>query len=204
MTSFKDCQRSPVQYLFSSQQQGNSGTHFPREVVLSSGRKYRYNYDAHGDLKKVTLPLGNTLAFSTQPGTKGLNRVTSKLPGLATPAVTYHTRDGLLAGRRQGNSITYVARFDGKGRPTSAASGDFVSQWHYRKAGLDTNSIFLCFLFVKNDPSLGKHFSLPLLQATPSSLSRTLEGPLELTQRPSRALDLPHALLSDYREIRTS
>ena len=133
-----------------SQQQGNSGTHFPREIVLSSGRKYRYSYDAHGDLKKVTLPLGNTLAFSLQPGTKGMNRVTSKLPGLATPAVTYHTRDGLLAGRRQGNSITYVARFDGKGRPTSAASGDFVSQWHYGKAGLDTNSIFFCFLFVKN------------------------------------------------------
>ena len=130
-----------------SQQQGNSGTHFPREVVLSSGRKYRYSYDAHGDLKRVTLPLGNTLAFSLQPGTKGMNRVTSKLPGLATPAVTYHTRDGLLAGRRQGNSITYVARFDGKGRPTSAASGDFVTQWHYGKAGLDTNSILFMFPF---------------------------------------------------------
>ena len=124
-----------------SQQQGNSGTHFPCKVVLSSGRKYRYSYDTHSDLKKVTL------AFSLQPGTKGMNRVTSKLPGLATPAVTYHTRDGLLAGRRQGNSITYVARFDGKGRPTSAASGDFVSQWHYGKAGLDTNSIFFCFFF---------------------------------------------------------
>ena len=113
---------------FSSQHQ-QGGTHFPREVVLSSGRRYRYSYDAHGDLAKVTLPLGNTLAFSMQPGTKGMNRVTSKLPGLATPAVTYRTRNGLLAGRRQGNSITYVARFDGKGRPTS---------------GPVTNSILFC------------------------------------------------------------
>ena len=41
-----------------------------------------------------------------------------------------------------------------------------------------------------NDPSSGKHYSLQFLLATPSSLSRTLEGLFELTQLPSRALGL--------------
>ena len=40
-----------------------------------------------------------------------------------------------------------------------------------------------------NDPSSGKHYSLPFLPATPSSPSRTLEGLFELTRRPFRALD---------------
>ena len=48
-----------------------------------------------------------------------------------------------------------------------------------------------------NDLSLGKHFSLPFLPATPSSPSQTLEGLFELKQCPSRALDWPHALLPD-------
>ena len=46
-------------------------------------------------------------------------------------------------------------------------------------------------------PGRGKHYSLPFLQATPSSLSHTLEGLFELTQRPSRALDSPRALFPD-------
>ena len=48
-----------------------------------------------------------------------------------------------------------------------------------------------------NDPSLGKDFSLPFLPSTPSSPSQTLEGLFELTWRPSRALDLPQALLPE-------
>ena len=48
-----------------------------------------------------------------------------------------------------------------------------------------------------NDPSSGKHHSLPFLPATPSSLSRTLEGLFELTRHPSRALDSPSALLPE-------
>ena len=51
-------------------------------------------------------------------------------------------------------------------------------------AGLATNSIFFCFLFVQNhclpegqinDPSSRKHYSLPFLPVTSSSLSQTLE-----------------------------
>ena len=45
-------------------------------------------------------------------------------------------------------------------------------------------------------PRLGKHCFLQFLPATPSSPPRTLEG-LELTRRPSRALDLPRALLPE-------
>ena len=48
-----------------------------------------------------------------------------------------------------------------------------------------------------NDPSSGKHYSLPFLPATPLSPSRTLEGLFEQTQRPSKALDSPRALLPD-------
>ena len=48
-----------------------------------------------------------------------------------------------------------------------------------------------------NDPSLGKHYSLLFLPATPSSLSWTLEGLFELTRRPSRALDSSYALLPE-------
>ena len=46
-------------------------------------------------------------------------------------------------------------------------------------------------------PQSGKHFSLPFLPATPLSLSQTLEGLFGLTRRPSRALDLPRALLPE-------
>ena len=45
-----------------------------------------------------------------------------------------------------------------------------------------------------NDPSSGKHYSLPFLPATPSSPSRILEGLFELTRCPSKALDSPRAL----------
>ena len=41
----------------------------------------------------------------------------------------------------------------------------------------------------------GKNYYLPFLPATPSSPSRALEGLFELTQRPSRALVSPLALL---------
>ena len=53
-----------------------------------------------------------------------------------------------------------------------------------------------------NDPSSGKHFSLPFLPATPSSPSRTLEGLFELTRHPSRALDSPCALLPELRRYK--
>ena len=53
-----------------------------------------------------------------------------------------------------------------------------------------------------NDPSSGKHYSLPFLPATPSSASRTLEGLFELTQRPSRALDSPHTLLLELQRYK--
>ena len=46
----------------------------------------------------------------------------------------------------------------------------------------------------------GKYFSLPLLPATPSSPSWTLEGLFKLTRRPSRALDSPSALLPTYKD----
>ena len=42
-----------------------------------------------------------------------------------------------------------------------------------------------------NDPSSGKHYSLPFLLATPSFQSRTLGGLFELTQHTSKALDSP-------------
>ena len=70
---------------------------------------------------------------------------------------------------------------------------------------------FLCFLCVKiidlpggqiNDPSLGKHYSLPFLPATPSSPSRTLEGLFELTRRPSQALASPRAVLPELQRYK--
>ena len=48
-----------------------------------------------------------------------------------------------------------------------------------------------------NNPSLGLHYFLSILLATPLSPSRTLEGLFELTRRPSRALDSPRALLPE-------
>ena len=48
----------------------------------------------------------------------------------------------------------------------------------------------------------GKHYSLLFLPATPSSPSRTLEGLFEMTQRPSRGLDLPRALLSELQRYK--
>ena len=53
-----------------------------------------------------------------------------------------------------------------------------------------------------NDPSSGKHFSLLFPLATPLSPSRTLEGLLELTRRPSWALDLPRALLPELQRYK--
>ena len=49
---------------------------------------------------------------------------------------------------------------------------------------------------------VGKHYSLQFLPATTSSLSRTLEGLFELTQRPSRALDSPRALLPELQRYK--
>ena len=45
-------------------------------------------------------------------------------------------------------------------------------------------------------------FCLLFLPATPLSPSLTLEGFFELTQRPSRALDLPRALLSELQRYK--
>ena len=44
------------------------------------------------------------------------------------------------------------------------------------------------------DPWSGKHYYLLIFPATPLCLSQTLEGLLELTQRPSSSLNLPRAL----------
>ena len=50
-------------------------------------------------------------------------------------------------------------------------------------------------------PRWVKHYYIPFLPATPSSPSWTLEGLFELTRRPSRAHDLPRALLQRTTEI---
>ena len=75
--------------------------------------------------------------------------------------------------------------------------GDYAGE-----AGLATNSIFLCPFCKKNDPSSGKHYSVPFLPATPWSPARTFEGLFELARRPSRALDLPRALLSELQRCK--
>ena len=41
-----------------------------------------------------------------------------------------------------------------------------------------------------------------IFQATPSSLTPTLEGLFELTRRPSRSLDSPRALLSELKRYK--
>ena len=46
------------------------------------------------------------------------------------------------------------------------------------------------------------HRGNTILPATPSSPSRTLEGLFELTGRPSRALDSPHALLPELQRYK--
>ena len=78
-------------------------------------------------------------------------------------------------------------------------------------AGLATDSFFSVSFLCKlidlpggqiNDPSSGKHYSLPFLPATPSSPSRTLEGLFELTRRPSRALDSPRALIPELQRYK--
>ena len=77
-------------------------------------------------------------------------------------------------------------------------------------AGLATNSFFSVSFLWKiidlpvgqiNDPSSGKHYSLPFLPATPLSLSQTLEGLFELTRRPSRGCDLPRVLHPELQNI---
>ena len=49
-------------------------------------------------------------------------------------------------------------------------------------------------------PHRGEYYSLSSLPVTPSS--RTLEGPFELTRRPSRALDSPCALLLELQRYK--
>ena len=51
-------------------------------------------------------------------------------------------------------------------------------------------------------PLRGDYFSCPFFSATPSSLSRTLEGLFELKRRPSRALDSPRALLPELQRYK--
>ena len=51
-------------------------------------------------------------------------------------------------------------------------------------------------------PSSGKQYSLLFLPATHSSPSRTLNGLLELTGRPSRALDSPRMLLPELQRYK--
>ena len=50
-------------------------------------------------------------------------------------------------------------------------------------------------------PSSEKHYFLPFLLATPSSLSRTLEGLFELTRRPSKTRLV--RCFRNYRDTRT-
>ena len=75
--------------------------------------------------------------------------------------------------------------------------------------GQTTNSIFVCFLFVKkpggqiNDASSEKHYFLWFLPATPSSPSWTLEGFFEPTRRPSRALTRLVRCFQNSRNCRT-
>ena len=109
-------------------------TYYPcREIILSSGRKYHYEYDSRGGLRRITLPLGNTMTFQLQPGTNGLNRLTMEVPGLSM--VTYWTGHGQLAYKRQSNSIAYVVRRDGLGRPVRTGSGGFVTDIAYDSDG---------------------------------------------------------------------
>ena len=85
--------------------------------------------------------------------------------------------------------------------------------WLIWLTGLATDSIFFLFPVCKkiidlpggkiNDPSSGKHYSLPFLAATPSPPSWTLEGLFELTRRPSQALDSPSALLAELQRYKT-
>ena len=49
---------------------------------------------------------------------------------------------------------------------------------------------------------LGKHHSLLFLSTTPSCPSRTLGGLFEITQPPSRALDLPRVLLLELQRYK--
>ena len=69
----------------------------------------------------------------------------------------------------------------------------------HQQAGLATTNSFFLIPFLNKK---GKYFSIPFLPATPSFPSRTLEGLLELTQRPSRALDSPCALLPELQRYK--
>ena len=53
-------------------------------------------------------------------------------------------------------------------------------------------------------PGQDGYFSLPFLQATPLSPSRTLEGLFELTWHPSRALDSPRTLIPELQRIKAT
>ena len=72
--------------------------------------------------------------------------------------------------------------------------------------GLDTNSIFFRFLFVKKllicleGKSMTPHWGNTILFR--SSQQLPLEGLFELTRRPSWALDLPRALLSELQRYK--
>ena len=87
-------------------------------------------------------------------------------------------------------------------------------QWEPRPVpspGLAINSFFSVSFLKKiidlpggqiNDPSSGKHYSLPFLPATPSSPSWTLEGLFELTRSPSRALNLDAYIASELQRCK--
>ena len=53
-------------------------------------------------------------------------------------------------------------------------------------------------------PLSEKHYFLPFLPATPSSLSRTLEGLFKLTQRPSWALHSSLGLLPELQRYKVT
>ena len=131
LETVKRCQRQPIKYLYGSKVQ------FPREIVLSSGHKYVYNYDNHGGLSRIQLPLIGVFSMQLQPGINGRNKINLMLPGFIYPMATYWSQDNLLLGVRLpgAGSLSSVYSYDGSNRMTAFSSGYFQSSIKYDEDG---------------------------------------------------------------------
>ena len=109
----------------------------PRDVILPSGRRCSYEYDASERLNKIRLP-GNAglISVETQTGFFGRVRSALKLPGISEPYVTFWSGNGqLLQVRPPGLVGISVFRYLPNGKLKFVASGSSLTEFGYHNEG---------------------------------------------------------------------
>ena len=97
----------------------------PEAIQLPSGRKFTYDYDSLGGLRRIELGSLETNAhtFSAQPGF-GATRLYQRLPGFPEPYVTYWNSEGqILELRPPGNQGLKLFKYSAKGTLREIISG---------------------------------------------------------------------------------